>query len=92
MYCGDGINDLAALASAEAGMAVGAGHASAAACAADSHPSIQGTYRNSMPCLPYHKLVSFTYSFKIKKQKGKTGRHQNKRKISNIARGKHMCF
>ncbi|DBA67665.1 TPA: hypothetical protein ACH3X2_001258 [Trebouxia sp. C0005] len=42
MYCGDGINDLAALASAEAGMAVGAGHASAAACLADSHPSIQG--------------------------------------------------
>ena len=50
MYCGDGINDLAALASAEAGMAVGAGHASAAACVADSHPSIQGVHCNSMPC------------------------------------------
>ncbi len=53
MYCGDGINDLAALASAEAGMAVGAGHASAAACVADSHPSIQGTRCNSMPCHTY---------------------------------------
>jgi len=53
MYCGDGINDLAALASAEAGMAVGAGHASAAASVADSHPSIQGTHCNSMPCHTY---------------------------------------
>ena len=65
MYCGDGINDLAALASAEAGMAVGAGHASAAACLADSHPSIQGMRCNSMPCHTYQELISFSFTNQI---------------------------
>ena len=61
MYCGDGINDLAALASAEAGMAVGAGHASAAACIADSHPSIQGMHCNTMPCHACSLLLAFGF-------------------------------
>ena len=42
MYCGDGINDLAALAAADVGMAVGASDASAAATLSDTHYSIAG--------------------------------------------------
>ena len=43
MYCGDGINDLVALAAADVGLAVGSSHASAAASISDRHSSIHGT-------------------------------------------------
>ena len=42
MYCGDGINDLVALAAADVGMAVGSSHASAAASISDKHSSVAG--------------------------------------------------
>ena len=44
MYCGDGINDLVALAAADVGMAVGSSHASAAAAISDKHSSVEGAH------------------------------------------------
>ena len=51
MYCGDGINDLVALAAADVGMAVGKGNAAAAAAISDQHASVEGVHsiaRHSM--------------------------------------------
>ena len=48
LYCGDGINDLAALAAADIGMAVGSAEASAAATFSDKHYSVAG--QQTCPC------------------------------------------
>ena len=49
MYCGDGINDLAALAAADVGMAVGSSDASAAASVITQQNGIAGA--DSLPLL-----------------------------------------
>ena len=49
MYCGDGINDLVALASSDVDMAVGSGHASAAAHISDRHASVASTSYSHQP-------------------------------------------
>ena len=46
LYCGDGVNDLAALAAADVGMAVGSAEASAAATLTDRHYSVAGQASN----------------------------------------------
>lgn len=63
MYCGDGINDLAALAAADVGMAVGASDASAAATLSDTHYSIAGKpgqplqYKPLLYCIGGHSCT-----------------------------------
>lgn len=51
MYCGDGINDLAALAAADVGMAVGSSDASAAASVITKQNGIAGAASLQLFCL-----------------------------------------
>ncbi len=70
MYCGDGINDLVALAAADVGMAVGSSHASAAASISDKHSSVAGVLLCSnhaeagRTCGLALALVGISYSIK----------------------------
>ena len=63
LYCGDGINDLEALANAEVGMAVGSAEASAAATFCDTHYSIAGQ-QVTLLCTPFYTSLFCTpFSF-----------------------------
>ena len=62
MYCGDGINDLAALAAADVGMAVGSSDASAAASVITKQNGIAGAISLPLLCLcllkmPFHCCI-----------------------------------
>ena len=56
MYCGDGINDLAALAAADVGMAVGSSDASAAASVITQQNGIAGAVSLPPLCLCLLKM------------------------------------
>ena len=75
MYCGDGINDLVALASADVGMAVGSSHASAAASVSDRHSSVAGkpSYSCTACIIPQQALQHVRHACIVSKQ----GRHLN---------------
>ena len=47
MFCGDGINDLSALAAADLGFAVGASEASVAAAVHTTHASVAGEFTHT---------------------------------------------
>ena len=47
MFCGDGINDLAALSKADLGYAVGASDATVAASVSTSHKSVAGQHHHT---------------------------------------------
>ena len=58
MYCGDGINDLVALAAADVGMAVGKGNAAAAAAISDQHASVEGVHCTAQHGMAWPSMAS----------------------------------
>ena len=64
MFCGDGINDLAALAAADVGMSIGATDATIAAELSTSRGSIAGLHLcTSLAAIPSCTCYSILHSF-----------------------------
>ena len=78
MYCGDGINDLAALAAADVGMAVGSSDASAAAAVVTKQNGIAGL-PSLGPVLSLQQIVATWHSTSFIRDLKQDVRHRRRR-------------